>query len=168
MYYGFYLKPVNNWDMSLHSSLFYYDNDFKAIGSNGSIFTSNKWTTYIQVINYIYFLKDRSLNADISYVYISPWAEGPSVVGTRSSFDISIKKTLWNNKASISIGIIDAFNNYNFTEISRYLNQDVRINSRKETRLFTIGFSYKFGNRKLSNNKKNVDISERNRINNKN
>lgn len=167
MYYSSFIKIVDNWDVNLTTQLFYYDNTFSAIESSGAIFTSNKWTTYLQITNYISFLEDRSLNIDISYVYISPWAEGPSILGERSSLDISLRKTLWNNRASLSLGVIDLFNKYNFTETSKYLNQDVLIKSRKESRLFTLGFSYKFGNYRLSNSKKDVDITERNRINSK-
>ncbi|MFI1743949.1 TonB-dependent receptor domain-containing protein [Thalassobellus sediminis] len=168
IYYSFYHDLFKNWNMSFETQLFYYDNQFRAIESNDSIFKSNKWTTYFEITNYIYFLSNRSLNVDISYIYISPWAEGPSILSTRSSLDFSLRKTLWKNKASISIGVVDTFNNYNFIETSRYLNQDVRVKHRKESRLITFGFSYKFGNYKLSTNEKDVDINERNRINNKN
>ncbi|MEP1488752.1 MAG: outer membrane beta-barrel family protein [Algibacter sp.] len=166
--FSVYKKLFNNWGVSAVSSLFYYDNQFKGIESDDVLFTSSKWTSYLQLINYFSFLKDKSLNIDLSYIYISPWAEGPSIVSTRSSLDISLRKTLWNDRASISISVIDIFNKYNFTETSRYVNQDIVINSKKENRLFALGFNYKFGNYRLSNSKKDVDIIERSRINNKN
>ncbi len=165
--FSVYKKLTNNWDFSLVSSLFYYDNQFKGFVNNNILFTSSKWTSYLKLNNYFSFFKDKSLNIDLSYVYISPWAEGPSIVSTRSSLDVSMRKTLWNNRASLSIGIIDAFNDFNFIETSRYLNQDIVINSRKENRLFVVGFNYKFGNYRLNNNKKDVNVIERNRITNK-
>ncbi|WNH10262.1 outer membrane beta-barrel protein [Thalassobellus suaedae] len=160
-------KLYNNWYISAASSLFYYDNQFTGFKDDDIVFTSSKWTSYMQFTNYFSFLKDKSLNIDLSYIYISPWAEGPSVVSTRSSLDLSIRKSFWDNKASLSIGVEDTFNGYNFTETSKYLNQDIVINSRKENRLFVIGFNYKFGNYRLSNSKKETNIEERNRITNK-
>lgn len=170
--YGFdfmtYKKIINNWNISVLSSLFYYDNEFNALESDNIIYTSKKWTTYMQFTNYLSLLKDKSLNLDLTFTHISPWAEGPSILSSRSSLDISLQKKLWNNRASLSIGVVDLFNNYNFTETSKYLNQDVIFNSNKENRLFVLAFNYKFGNYKLLNNKKEVDFIERNRINNKN
>lgn len=167
VYYGSYLTLSNYWNVSLTASVFYYGNEFNSIAGNGVVFTSNKWTTYVEILNSITLLEDNSLNIDMSFVYISPYAEGPSILGARSSLDISLRKSFWNNKASLSIGVVDVFNNYNFTETSRFLNQDVFIDSRKESRLITFGFNYKFGNYRLSNSKKDDDLSERNRINNK-
>ena len=37
-----------------------------------------------------------------------------------------------------------------------------------ENRLITFGFNYKFGNTKLKNNKKEIDLEERDRLNSKN
>ena len=166
--FSVYKHILSNWNLSAVSSIFYYENKFKGFDTGDVLFKSNKWTSYLQLINYFSFLKDKSLNLDVSYTYISPWAEGPSILSTRSSLDIALRKTIWNDRASISLGIIDAFNKYNFTETSSYFNQDINIISRKETQLLTFGFNCKFGNYRLSNKKKDIDINERDRIENKN
>lgn len=166
--FSLYKRLLSNYNMSVVTSMFYYENKFKGLETGDALFESNKWTYYLQLINSFSFLKDKSLNLDVTYFFISPWAEGPSIIGTRSSLDIALRKTLWNNRASISLGVIDAFNNNNFTETSQFFNQDIKLKHRNETRLFTFGFNYKFGNYRLSNTKKEIDINERSRIQNKN
>lgn len=167
VYYGTFLEILNNWEIGFDSQLFYYDNKFSVIEGIDAAFNSNKWTTYVEFTNYVSLLKDNSLNIDVSFLYISPWTEGPSLLGKRSSLDIALRKTLWKNRASVSLGINDAFNNYNYSKTSKYLNQDIYNKTVRETRLFTFGFSYKFGNYRLTPKEREDNISERNRINKK-
>ncbi len=110
-------------------------------------------------------LKDQSLTGNVSLLYISPVTNGSSFVTNRFSLDINLRKTLWKNKASLSLGIIDIFNAQNFTQTTKYLNQDFKLNSRIENRLLTFGFTYKFGNFSLNTNKKEMDLRERDRLN---
>ena len=159
-----YTGLTNNWDLYVLSSLYYYDNQFFALESDNELLNTEQWSVYAQVINYFSFLKDKSLTADISYLYLSPLVEGASSVSERSSLDISIRKTLWNNRASISVGVVDMFNKLNFSQRTKYLNQDVLLQSRMENRLFTFGFNYKFGNFRLESNKKEIDLNERDRL----
>lgn len=166
--FSVYKHLSSNWNLSVVSSLFCYENKFNGFESVDLLFESSKWTSYLQTINYFTFLKDKSLSLDLSYIYISPWAEGPSIIGSRSSLDIALRKTLWNDRASISLGVVDALNDYNTIETSKYFNQDIKILLRRETRLLTFGFNYKFGNYTLHNDKKPQEINERNRIDTKN
>lgn len=167
--FSVYKRLSSNWNLSVVSSLFYYENKFKGFEEGGDLlFESSKWTSYLQTINYFTFLKDKSLSLDVSYIYISPWAEGPSVLGSRSRLNIALRKTLWNDRASISLGIVDALNKYNFVETSKYFNQDIKIVTGRETRLLTLGFNYKFGNYTLHYDNKPKEINERNRIDTKN
>lgn len=159
-----YTPIINNWNLYVLSSIFYYDNQFFAVESNNELFNTEQWSLYAQIVNYLSFLKDKSLTVDVSYLYISSLVDGPSDISKRSSLDINLRKTLWNNRASISLGVIDMFNSLNFSQTTKYLNQDVLFNSRIENRLITFGFNYKFGNFRLSNNKKEVNLNERDRL----
>ncbi|WP_298499281.1 outer membrane beta-barrel family protein [uncultured Algibacter sp.] len=159
-----YTPVVNNWDLYVLSSVFYYDNQFFAIESDNELFKTEQWSVYAQIVNYLSFLKDKSLTSEISYLYLSSFADGASNISKRSSLDINFRKSLWNNRASLSIGILDIFNKQNFTQTTKYLNQDVLLNSRIENRLFTFGFNYKFGNFRLNNNKKEIESNERERL----
>lgn len=163
-----YTQLVKQWNIYVLSSVFYYNNHFLALESNNELFANSKWSFYSQVINYFSFLKDKSLTANVSYLYISQIADGPSFVSARSGLNIGLKKTFLNNKASINLGIEDVFNSQYFTISTKYLNQDVKLKSRLENRLFTVGFNYKFGNTRLKNNQKDIDLEERERLNSKN
>ncbi len=160
-----YVKIANRWNVNILSSLFYYENEFFALESNNVLETINKWSVYAQVINYFTFLNDNSLTADVSYLFISSLANGPSIVSNRSGLGINFRKKFWNNRASLSVGVTDVFNNQNFTQTTKYLNQNVFLKSRLENRLITLGFKYKFGNFRLSNNQKNIELDERERLN---
>ncbi len=167
--YGFdfttYTKLANHWNLYVLSSIFYYNNQFFALESNNELVTNDKWSLYSQAINSFSLLQDRSLTVDISYLYISPVADGASLISNRSSLDVTLRKTFWNNRASLSIGAIDLFNSQNFNQKTQYTNQDIFLRSRIENRLFSVGFNYKLGNFKLGINKNEIDLRERDRLN---
>ena len=156
---------MSNWDVYAYSSLFYYENRFTALESNSQLYTTDKWSVYLQMVNYFSFLKDKTLTADVVLTYISPLVNGPSEVSNRTGLDISFRKTFWNNRASLTMGVTDIFNTQNFTQTTKYLNQDILLNSRIENRMFTLGFNYKFGNFRLQTNKKDIESIERDRLN---
>ncbi len=159
-----YTPIVKNWDLYVLSSMFYYDNQFFALESNNELLNTKQWSLYAQIVNYFSFLKDKSLTADVAYLYMSPLVDGASSIKEISSLDISLKKTLWNNRASVSIGVVDLFNTLNVTQTTKYLNQDYLSKSRLENRLITFGFNYKFGNFRLKTNAKEIDVTERDRL----
>ena len=162
-----YTNITNNWNLYVLSSLFFEENQFYATDLGNALVMNNQWSFYSQIINYFSFLKDKSLTADVSYLYISPIVQGPSNVSSRHGLDINFRKMLWNNKASLSVGVSDIFNTQNFTQTNKFLNQDFFLNSRIENRLLTVGFSYKFGNTRLQTNEKAIELEERDRLNNK-
>jgi len=162
-----YTSLSKHWNLYVLSSLFHEGNQFFAEALNHVLVSNNKWSFYSQIINYFSFLKDKSLTADVSYLYISPIVNGPSQISSRHGLDLNFRKTFWNNKASLSVGISDVFNTQNFTQANQYLNQDYFLKSRLENRLLTVGFNVKFGNTHLKTNEKTIDFEERDRLNNK-
>ncbi|WP_303317656.1 outer membrane beta-barrel family protein [Flavivirga abyssicola] len=157
-------RVVKNWSLYMLSSFFYYENRFLALESNNLAYETDRWSVYSQVVNSFSFLKDKSLTADISFLYISPIVGGPTITSDRSGLGIDLRKTFCDNRASLSIGITDIFNTQNFTQTTKYLNQDVFLNSRIENRLVAFGFNYKFGNFRLNTNKKEINLQERDRL----
>ena len=160
-----YTPITNDWSIYVLSSMFYYDNRFFALKSNNKIENTNKWSLFTQMVNYFSFLEDKSFTTNFSLFYISSIAEGASIYSERLGIDINLRKTLWKNRASISMSVMDVFNGLNFSQTTKYLNQDALLNSRMENRLFTLGFNYKFGNFRLDTNKKEIELSERDRLN---
>ncbi|GAA3641732.1 outer membrane beta-barrel protein [Flavivirga jejuensis] len=159
-----YKAITRNWNLYVLSSLYYYDERFFALESNNELLTNDRWSTFAQIINYFSFLKDKSLTADLSFLYVSSFITGPINISSSNGLDVSLKKTFWDNKASFNIGVMDIFNSKNVNTVTKYINQDVSFLSRKENRLFTFGFNYKFGNFRLNTNKKEIEINERKRL----
>ncbi|TBN06549.1 TonB-dependent receptor [Hyunsoonleella flava] len=159
-----YTGITKDWNLYVLSSLFFYENNFFAVGTNNELQSNERWSIYANVVNYFSFLKDNSLTADIGVDYISSIFIGPSDISERLGVDINLNKTFWNNRASLNIGIRDLFNTRNFTNTTRYLNQDWFVNSNLENRLFVLGFNYKFGNYRLNTKSKSIDLNERDRL----
>ncbi len=162
-----YTKIAPRWYLYGLASVFYYDNKFYALESNNELISNNKWSLYSQINNYFSFLKDESLTLDLSYTYISPIADGANITSERLELNVNIKKTFWEGKASLNLGMEDIFNTQNFSSTTKYLNQDVFLKVKMENRLFVFGFNYKFGNSKLKNNSKEMDLEELERLNKK-
>ncbi|GAA4296625.1 outer membrane beta-barrel protein [Aestuariibaculum suncheonense] len=158
-----YTNIVPNWNLYALTSLFYYEGRYYTNLNNNAL-TNNRWSIYTQIINYFSLLTDKSLNIDLSYNYISSVVDGPSLYTARHGLDINVRKALWKNKASISVGVTDVFNTQNFDVLNNYADQDLIMKSRLENRMLTLGFNYKFGNSKLSNNKEEININERDRL----
>lgn len=159
-----YTGITKSWNLYVLSSLFFYENNFFAVGTNNELLSNERWSVYANIINYFSFLKDKSLTADIGVDYLSSLFIGPSDVSERLGVDINLNKTFWNNRASLNIGIRDLFNTRNFTQTTKYLNQDMFLDSNIENRLFVVGFNYKFGNYRLNTKRGKIDLSERDRL----
>ncbi|MEW4924483.1 outer membrane beta-barrel protein [Algibacter sp. 2305UL17-15] len=159
-----YTEIVKDWNLYILSSFFYYENNFFALEGNNELLKNDKWSVYANIINYFSFLEDKSLTADLSVDFIGPVVIGPSDISSRLGVYINVNKTLWKNRASISIGVQDIFNTRSYTQTTKYANQDLFIASNFETRLFTFGFNYKFGNYRLKEKKETIDLNERDRL----
>ncbi|MGB5420392.1 outer membrane beta-barrel protein [Algibacter sp.] len=160
-------KSLNNsWTLYFLSSIYYYENNFVPIESGATTFVGEQWSLYSEIVNYFSFLKDKSLLADISFNYMSPTNNGPTDTSFISSLDINLRKSFWKNKASVNVGVLDVFNTQNFNDTTKYLNQDIYSKFQFENRMLVFGFNYKFGNFRLKNNEKNIDLNERDRLKN--
>ncbi|WP_370476205.1 outer membrane beta-barrel family protein [Tamlana flava] len=158
-----YKQILNWWTIYSVSSIFYYENNFFTPDSS-SIFTTDIWSFYTEINNYLSLLKNKSLTADVSFVYSSPTSYGPERTSSSSSLNINFKKTFWDNRAALNIGVTDVFNNQNYSSTIKYLNQDNYSDLRRETRLFVLGFNYKFGNVFLKNSERHPELEERTRL----
>jgi len=160
-----YTSISKDWNLYVLSSIYYYEEQFFALESNNELLTNERWSTYLQVANYFTFLEDKSLIADVSFTYISPYVLGPTDVSASSGLDINLRKSFLENRASVSLGVLDVFNSRNINTETKYLNQNILVNTRLENRLFTLGFNYKFGNFRLNSNKREINLDERERLN---
>ena len=151
------------WDTNLLLSHYYKENGFRDIDT-GIILDNSIWTSHVRFNNYFTLLKDRSLYADILFRYSAPTVFGNSKRESTSQLTLSFSKSFWQRRAVVSLSIDDVFNNGNYFSTRNYLNQDNSSFSRRETRLFLIGFRYKFGNNKIRDNQKRKSTDEGDRI----
>ncbi|MFI2741598.1 TonB-dependent receptor domain-containing protein [Zhouia sp. PK063] len=157
-----YKNLKNWWTLSWYSSFFYSKEQFYALENNNEITTNDKLSAYIQAANY--FTISNTVSADATLLYISPIADGSSQISSRTYVNLGLKKSLWNNRASVSFRINDLLNTANFTSKNNYANQNNSNKARFETQTFQLGFSYKFGNFRLTTNEKDIQNKERERL----
>ncbi len=151
------------WSIYAYLNSYYNGYKFSDLESNTEI-ENGRWTWYFRNTNSLNFLRDKSLSADLSFMYQSSRALGNEVQGAISNVGISMRKTLWDGKVSISMSLDDIFNQSNAFLTRQFEQQRSTTNVRLETRVFSFNFRYRFGNEKIKNNKKSKRVEERNRI----
>ena len=157
-------SPTSWWYLSLYTSAFYFENEFFALESVEEKFSNDTFGLYTQVYNGITFTKDRTFSGDIIGVYLSDIIYGSYDYGNQFSLSFSIRKSFWDNTASISAGVNDVFDTYNVPATSRYYNQDNTYFAQPESRLYRVSFKYTFGNSRLRDNNRNSKPEETGRL----
>ncbi|WP_417888412.1 TonB-dependent receptor domain-containing protein [Xanthomarina gelatinilytica] len=156
-----YFNVTDAWFVYAVTS--FYNTYDKTTTVNGTI-EAKKWSNYSVLSNDFTFLKDQSLTANLTFIYISSNVQGFMNVAGRLESEISVSKTILNKKAVISLSAADLFNLGDFDTTTNYLNQRSYYNTNLDNRYIKLGFRYKFGNTKLQTNERQIDIKERERI----
>ncbi len=157
-------SPTPWWYLSMYTSAFYFENEFFALESEEEKFSNDTFGLYAQVYNGISFTKDRTFSGDITAVYLSDFIYGSYDYGNQFSLSFSVRKSFWDNTASISAGVNDVFDTYNVPVTSRYYNQDNTYFAQPESRLYRVSFKYTFGNSRLRDNNRNSKPEETGRL----
>lgn len=166
--YGFdfilYKPLTRHWTAYMVTSIFHDEIEFFATQSDNSLQTNERWSFYGNAINYFTFLKDESLTANLSFLYISPYLEGSAEVSERTQVDIGLKKSFNKGKWVLSASANDIFLGSDYTVKNDYLDQDNQYYTRFDNRWVRIGLRYNFGNTKLSTNESIKELEERDRL----
>jgi hypothetical protein len=66
--------------------------------------------------------------------------------------NMGISKQIFEKKATVKLGVRDIFRTSNFSGYSRYADVDLDVlnNRRKDNRIYSISFTYKFGKNNLA------------------
>lgn len=159
-----YFYVVENWSVYFATSFF----NTKDEGSiNGAEFERDLWTNYSTINNDLTFLKDRSLSANFSVVYLSKNMNGFREINDLLFSNLTVTKSILKKKATVSLLISDLFNTQSFKIKSRYLNQDNTSIVNQDTRTIKLGFRYNFGNTNLETNQRNKSQEETDRLDKK-
>ncbi|WP_232827322.1 outer membrane beta-barrel family protein [Winogradskyella aurantiaca] len=159
LWVDFYL--TDRWSVFALTSFF---NITEETQINDDFVSLSQWTNYSQLSNTLSLLKDNSLNINFNLTYASKSLQGLSLVSARLYSDLSISKSLWDDRAVITLSMEDLFNEQDVLVTTEYLNQSNSYFSNLDNRFIKLGFRYKFGNTKLVSNERTSDVQERERI----
>jgi hypothetical protein len=160
-----FAKPINSWwYLTAVTSSYYLESNFLALESAQKKASIDTYGFFAQLFSRLTLSKQQSLTSDVSAVYISDYFTGSSRFQNQFNFSFSFRKSFWDNRASVTVGVDDIFNTNNVEVFSKYLNQDNRYFARAESRLFRAGFTYNFGNARLLDNNRTIKADEKDRL----
>lgn len=154
---------TNFWNCYFLASFFDDKAIFENLGSK-ELVENQLFSWFIRTSNGFTFLNDKSLTADLTFVYTGPLLSQNAKYDGFGSLSILFRKTFWNKKASLSLGVDDIFNQGNQFNTRDYLDQSGTSLRRAENRLLVLGLRYKFGNTKIRDNYKSKNVDEQDRI----
>jgi hypothetical protein len=161
-----YAKSVRSWwYLQVVASGFFIENEFFALQSTQETALANTYGFYGQIYSGLVLSEQANITSDITMLYISNLIFGSYTYKNQFNLSASIRKKIWDKKASITLGVDDIFNTNNIPVVSRYANQDNGYFARTESRLFRVGFTYNFGNSKLQDNNREITTKESDRLN---
>jgi hypothetical protein len=167
--YGFdfilYKPLTKHWTAYMVTSVFHDEIEFFATQTDNSLQSNERWSFYGNAINYFTFLKDQSLTANLSFLYISPYLEGSAEVSERTQIDFGLKKSFNKGKWILSLSANDIFLGSDYTVENDYLDQANQYYTRLDNRWVRLGLRYNFGNTRLSTNESIKELEERDRLN---
>ncbi len=115
---------------------------YKAYAVNGNFNKADKYITFNTTQN---FAINSTIAAELSGRYESPTVYGVNRIRETYAVNAGISQQLFNKRGSIKLNINDIFNTDRDRYTAMYQNIDLTGRDKKETRVFRIGFSYRFG-----------------------
>ncbi|MBV1923702.1 MAG: outer membrane beta-barrel family protein, partial [Flavobacteriaceae bacterium] len=152
------------WYFWAYTSFYYNENKFYALESIQETYSNDTFATYVQLYNGFTLSKDKTFTSDVTFMYISNTIEGSYDYENQYNLSISLRKSFWDKRASVSVGVDDVFNSFYVPISSRYYNQDNSYFPHIESRLFKLNFKYNFGNARLRDNNRSSRIDESDRL----
>ena len=115
---------IDPWFLYAYTSFFYEDETFLAVESGNQEFKNDINGFYIYLANYLTLTADGTLTGELTFSHFSKYLFGSYVQSPITNLTFGLRKTLWNNRAVISVTAEDLLGKANGTYTSRYLNQD--------------------------------------------
>ncbi len=160
-------KSINDiWYLYAYASIFHEDDTFLALASVEDTFKNEIDGFYTYLANYLTLTKDKTLTGEVSLTYFTGFISGSYQLDESLNLNLGLQKSLWQKRAVLSVRAEDLLGRVNSRFTSRYFNQDNSYLATPETQFIRIGFTYNFGNYSLSENKRSLRKSERDRLNN--
>jgi len=153
--------PSNKWGVYAVSSTYYVKEQLNFGIDNVE---QDQWSQVFILAPNLYLLKDNSLNVNLSMFYSTKNLQRFTTVKGQLFSTLSVSKSILKKKGTLSLSIEDLFNKqYAYTK-TQYLDQNNTGFLNSDNRSIKFGFSYKFGNTKLSTNEHTTEAEERDRL----
>lgn len=157
----------SNWFLYAYTSFFHEEETFLATESGNVPFTNEVEGVYGYLANYLTLSKDGTFTGEVTATYLSKFLFGSYVSDEQFNLTLGLRKTLFDNRITLSLAAEDILEQYVPTYRSQYLNQDNFYRRRPETQFIRFGFTYNFGNFRLDDNQRGIDKKERDRLQSK-
>ncbi|MGB5507678.1 outer membrane beta-barrel protein [Robiginitalea sp.] len=159
--------PITSfWYLYSYSSLFYEENTIFAEESDIETYVNKLTGFYGYLGNSFTLSNDGNLTGEANLLYLSGFLDGAFLISEAITLNLGLRKTLWDDRAVISLTVEDVLGRTNAPKAARYANQDISFFWRQETRFVRLGFTYNFGNFRLQNRNADLDKDELQRIEN--
>lgn len=109
------------------------------------------------------FVLPQKYTLELNTFYLAPVLEGVNHVKNRSAVNIAIKKSMLEDKLSISLALNDIFFTNIFSSYSKYQNQNTVSTFKYDTRRINISINYNFGKLKVQQREIKSNTDEKNR-----
>lgn len=156
-----YFNATERWFLYFVTSVYNVKNE-STIQDN--VVKRDRWSLYGALSNDITFLKDGSLNANLSFIFSGRNLDGFRISENILTSDLAIKKTILKKKGTVSLAVSDIFNLSDYDVRFRFNNQNSRNIIKVDNRYVKIGFSYAFGNTTLNTNARRKEHKEKDRL----
>ncbi|MEO0505317.1 MAG: outer membrane beta-barrel family protein [Bacteroidota bacterium] len=153
-----------NWFLYAYTSFFHEEETFLATESNNVEFTAEVDGFYGYLANYLTLSEDGTFTGEITMTYLSQFLFGSYISDDQLNLTLGLRKSLFDNRITLSLAAEDLLEQYIPSYRSRYLNQDNFYRRRRELQFIRFGFTYNFGNFRLQDNQRGIDNTERNRL----
>ena len=159
--------PITSfWYLYAYNSVFFEVETLLAEESVIDFYTNRVSGFYTNLNNSLTLSKDRTFTGEVSFNYVSGFLDGSYKMSEYLILNMGLRKTFWNNRAVLSLTAEDLLGRANARFTSRYANQDNSFRIVPETQFVRLGFTYNFGNFRLSNNQRTLQKSELQRLEN--
>ena len=154
-------KKITQWWRTTTSVQSYYS-IYTGVVNNYSI---NQGTPSFNVNCQNYFSIKEGLSAECSIQYNYKNLYGVTLMNTTSSVNLGVQKSLFKKKATLTINCTDIFWNAYPSGITDFGNVNEEWKAIRDTRVFTIAFSYKLGKGQTGRMRRNTGADdEKNRM----
>ncbi len=154
--------PVTKW-WNANVYLNVFNNNYNGIYQGDQV--EIQYTTLMSNINNSFTFKN-GWGAELSGWYRSKSSEGLLIINGLGSLNAGITKQVLKKKGMIKIGVRDALLTQKVTGYVKYSDIDLGLNNLRDTRQFTLNFTYRFGKTNIAPERKRRTgaVDEQNRV----